>query len=256
MACTSLGIPTSPASTRTNGIFKKQSNGLYRSGSNKDLRSRSSAIMQRSYSDNHICYCANGTHATQTEPKLKASRSMGIFPFQLSGSIIPNSLRSFLFDPETSKDMSMVEKDTNMADNTGDDDEGQDLKRANWVGRLLEIRSQWRNRQPKEDVDEDGVYDEEQIGDCDCDENESGCAVNYNSEEEDGEVRYDRESFSRFLAKVPWSDTKQFSTLAFLSNIAYVIPEIKVCLSSTSLQGCVFHFLSQLNFKVEIQICT
>lgn len=125
----------------------------------------------------------------------------------------------------------MVEKDTNMVDNTGEDGEGQEIKRANWVERLLEIRSQWRNRQPREDADEDGVYDEDQVGDCGCDEDESGCVVSYNSEDGDGEVRYDRESFSTFLARVSWSDTKQFSTLAFLCNIAYVIPEIKVCLS-------------------------
>ncbi|KAH7519494.1 hypothetical protein FEM48_Zijuj08G0042300 [Ziziphus jujuba var. spinosa] len=230
MACTSLSIPTSPASSRTNGIFKEQSNGLYRSGSSKDLPSHASACMRRSYSDNHICYSGNRVHAAQTEPKLKNSRSVGIFPFQLSGSIIPNTLKSFLFDPETSRDMSMVEKETNIVvvENTGESDhEGQEIKRANWVERLLEIRSHWRNRHQKEDMkEEDGGRDEEQIGNCGCDEDENGCVVSYNSEEED-EVRYDRESFSKFLAKVPLSDTKLFSKLAFLCNIAYVIPEIR-----------------------------
>ncbi|KAM1386804.1 hypothetical protein PS1_033225 [Malus domestica] len=38
---------------------------------------------------------------------------------------------------------------------------------------------------------------------------------------------YDPESFSRFLVRVPWSDTKLFSKLAFLCNMASVIPEIK-----------------------------
>ncbi|KAM1640002.1 hypothetical protein FF1_010054 [Malus domestica] len=38
---------------------------------------------------------------------------------------------------------------------------------------------------------------------------------------------YDQESFSRFLVRVPWSDTKLFSKQAFLCNMACVIPEIK-----------------------------
>lgn len=236
MACATLSIPTSPASSRTNGIFKEQSNGLYRSSSSKDLPSRGSASMRRSYSDNHICYSTKRVHATQTEPRLKNGLSMGIFPFQLSGSIIPNTLKSFLFDPETSRHMSIVGKETNIVvvENTGESDQGQEIKRANWVERLLEIRSRWRNRQQNEDLKEkDGVCDEEQIGDCDCDcdEDENGCAVSYNSEEEDGEVRYDRESFSKFLTKVPWSDVKLFSKLAFLCNIAYVIPEVEVYVS-------------------------
>lgn len=125
--------------------------------------------------------------------------------------------------------MSMVEKDTNVVDNTGEDNVGQEVKRANWVERLLEIRSLWRNRQQKEVVDEDGVCGgEEQTGDCSCEEDESGCVVSYDSEDGHGEVRYDRESFSRILSRVPTSDIKLFSKLAFLSNIAYVIPEIKV----------------------------
>jgi len=41
-------------------------------------------------------------------------------------------------------------------------------------------------------------------------------------------VVYDRETFSRLLVRVAWSDTKLFSQLAFLCNMAYVIPAIKV----------------------------
>lgn len=225
MACASLSIPASPVA----------SNCLCRSESSKDLQKR--ATIQRSYSDNHLVRRFNRIHATSTQPKLKNSRSMGLFPFQFSASsILPSSLRSFLFDPETSKNLSIVEKETSNADqeimeNVEDNTEGQEIKRANWVERLLELRTQWRNRkQQKDGFDEIEVSDEEEeFGDCSCDGEEGGCEVSYSSDEEGGgEKRVDRESFSRFLAKVPLSDTKLFSQLAFLCNMAYVIQDIRV----------------------------
>lgn len=225
MACATMSIPTSPVAAATKDLFKEHT-GLHRSHSSKDLCPRPS--IRRSYSDNHLCHSINRIQATSTQPKLKNSHSMGIFPFQLSGSIIPNSLRSFLFDPETDKDMNIVEKDMNIEENSVDGSEGEEIKRSNWMERLLEIRSHWRKRQQNEGVDEDGVCEEDENGDCDCDEGEGGCAVGYSSGE-DEEVGYDQESFSRLLGRVPWPDTKLFSQLAFLSNMAYVISEIKVC---------------------------
>ena len=65
-----------------------------------------------SYSDTHLCYSINRIRVSSAQPKLKksSSSSVKIFPiFQQPGSIIPSGLRSFLFDPETSKDMSVVE---------------------------------------------------------------------------------------------------------------------------------------------------
>jgi hypothetical protein len=91
---------------------------------------------------------------------------------------------------------------------------------------IYEIRNHWRNRQQKEDI-----YGEEELSDANknCDSNcEDGCMVDYNSDEEGGEIKYDRETFLRFLAPVGWSDTKLLSKLAFLCNMAYVIQEIKV----------------------------
>ncbi|KAL6124063.1 hypothetical protein ACLB2K_076579 [Fragaria x ananassa] len=225
MAYTSLSIPSSPASTRTIDVFKEQS-GLRRSQSSKDLYRRAS--MRRSYSDNHLCYCIKPIHAASVQPKLKNSRSMGLFPFQFSSSILPNSVRSFLFDADTSKHMSMAEREMEMEmiDNSGETSEGegdQEIKRANWVERLVEIRSKWRNRQQKEVGDEDSGSQEVEDGDCEC--GEGGCSVDYSTDEDDGEIT--PEFFKRFLVKVPWSDTKQFSQLAFLSNLAYVIPLIK-----------------------------
>ncbi|KAG6730261.1 hypothetical protein I3843_01G070200 [Carya illinoinensis] len=232
MACTSLTIPTSPrvAAASEDMFYKEQPmRGLRRSHSSKDLRNR--ACIRRSYSDNHFFHSNNRVQATATQPKLKSSRSTGIFPlFQLPSTIFPSSVRSLLFDPETSKDMDVVEKNTNIMEKSVDFSEGEGIKKSNWMERLLEIRSHWRNRQHNEGEDEDVTGEECDISECDCGGDEDGCAVDYSSEGGGGGgggVRYNRESFSRLLVRVPWSDTKLFSQLAFLCNTAYVIPEIK-----------------------------
>jgi hypothetical protein len=221
MACTSFTLPTSPrVAPMTEDIFKEHV-GLHRSHSRKELHN--GGRFRRSYSDNNLVYPINRIQATATQPKLRISRSVGIFPFQFSSSILPN-----LFDPEASKDMNIVEKDMNIEERlVVDGSKEEEIKRSNWVERLLEIRSHWRNRQQKERVGEDVGCEEDGIGDRDCGGDESGCAVCYGSDE-GGRVVYDRETFSRLLVRVAWSDTKLFSQLAFLCNMAYVIPAIKV----------------------------
>ncbi|XVE77266.1 hypothetical protein DITRI_Ditri13aG0048400 [Diplodiscus trichospermus] len=232
MACTSMTVSTSQATSTVNNGRKeeiKEIKGLCRSHSGINLHKRIG--IQRSYSDNHLCSSINRVHAALSKPTLKSSRSVGIFPtlpFQISGSIIPNSVRSFLFDLETSKDLSMVDKDVNIEENSMENNEEEkEIRRANWLNRLLEIRSRWKHRQLEEGLEGDGTYDGNESGDGDCEGDEVGCEVNYDSEDEGGEVKYDRESFSNLLVQVPWSDTKLFSQLAFLCNIAYVIPEIQ-----------------------------
>lgn len=122
-----------------------------------------------------------------------------------------------------------MEKDGNTVESSEESSCGNELeevKRENWVERMWEIRSHWRNRQQEGDAVGEEVSDEEKNDENDC---EVGCLVDYNSDGEGAEeIKYDRETFSRFLAPVSWSDTKLFSKLAFLSNMAYVIPEIKV----------------------------
>ena len=221
MAYTAVGMPSSPASSATMDIIVEEQNGLRRSHSSNELCPRS--IMRRSHSDNHLCRSINPIQATSLQPKLKSNRSMGNSPFQFSGSSIPNSLRSFLFDQETSKDMNMGEKDTQTEESMVESSKEERINRANWVERLMEIKKHWRNKIPKESMDPDMICNNNTKDECDCDE---GCAVDY---EEDGqEVTYDRDSFSKFLVQVPWSDTQLYSKLAFLCNMAYVIPQIKV----------------------------
>ncbi|KAK7338046.1 hypothetical protein VNO77_18643 [Canavalia gladiata] len=225
MAYTAVGMPTSPAATPATMDIAKEHNGLRRSHSSKELCTRS--IIRRSYSDNHLCCSINRIQAVSVSPKLKSNRSMGITPFQFSGSILPNSLRSFLFDPETSKDMNVGEKDVNIDENMMESSKEERLNRANWVERLMEIKKHWRNRLPKESMDPDEICKNNMYDECDCGEG-SVCVVG-EEEDEDGQqqVTYDRDSFSKFLVQVPWSDTKLYSQLAFLCNMAYVIPQIK-----------------------------
>ncbi|CAK9165788.1 unnamed protein product [Ilex paraguariensis] len=216
MACNSLSISSSPMTTPTKEVLQEHDR-LRRSFSGKDIGEQ--ARIRRSHSDNHLCYSINPIHASTTEPKLKTSRSMGIFNFQFSGSIIPNSLRSFLFDPDTREEMNIVEKAVES------DEEAMEMekKRANWIERLMQIRSHWRQRQQEDNIDAHGEGNEECDGDVD------GCEVDYSDDEEEGKMSLDRETFSRLLSRVSWSDTKLFSQLAFLCNMAYVIPEIEVC---------------------------
>ncbi|XP_021280165.1 uncharacterized protein LOC110413618 [Herrania umbratica] len=232
MACTSMATPTSQAASAAKDGCKEEINGLRRSHSGINLHKR--VGIQRSFSDNHLCYSINRIRVASTKPALKNSRSVGIFPtlpFQISSSIIPNTLRSFLFDLETSKDLSLADKDVNIDKNSMENNEEENkINRANWVNRLLEIRRRWNYKQLEEGVDGVGIYDDNESGDGDGDGDEGGCEVNYDSEEEGGgggEVKYDRESFSKLLVRVPWSDAKLFSQLAFLCNMAYVIPEIR-----------------------------
>ncbi|XP_022929791.1 uncharacterized protein LOC111436294 isoform X1 [Cucurbita moschata] len=216
MACTSVAIGNSSATSMTKDIIFKEYNGIRRSHSSKDIRERT--CIKRSYSDNHICYSANKIHATSTQPKPKNnnnnnnSMGMRIFPLKFSGSFLPHPIRSFLFDmEETSKDLSSEEEVT---------------RRANWIERLLEIRRHWRTKQ-KKGVENDIYAHHDETGERFCGEEDGGCEVDYYDSEDEGEFSFDTESFARFLVKVPLSDTKVFSQLAFLSNMAYVIPEIK-----------------------------
>ncbi|CAK8544898.1 unnamed protein product [Lathyrus sativus] len=222
MAYTAVGMATSPTASVTNDITKAKS-GLRRSRSSVDMCKRS--IMHRSYSDNYLCCSFNRIHGASVQPKLKDNGSLGTgtSPFKFSGSVLPSSLRSLLFDKQIGKDMNKREKDMVTEENMVETCTEERVDRANWIGRLLEIKKHWRNRLPKESVDMDMMRDDNTTGEFECDDDD-GCMVDYDDEEE---VTYDRDSFSKFLVQVPWFDTKLYSQLAFLCNMAYEIPQIK-----------------------------
>ncbi|XP_042504086.1 phospholipase A1 PLIP1, chloroplastic [Macadamia integrifolia] len=208
MACSSMSIYGSSIATSTKDILKEQ-NGV-------GLRGRSG--IGRTMSESHLrLRSVNRIRAASVEPKLRKSRSMGIFPTHLLGS---NSSRPLLSDA-MGEEMTSVGSPEVGIELGERESEMEKEKKANWVERLLELRGRWRNRQPKEQMDE-----EEGEGDGNGDK--GGCEVDYSSDGEEEQRRsFDQESFSRLLVRVSWSDTKQFSQLAFLSNLAYGIEDIK-----------------------------
>ncbi|XP_043715336.1 phospholipase A1 PLIP1, chloroplastic [Telopea speciosissima] len=210
MACSSMSISSSSITTTTTPTRKdilKEQNGV-------GLRGRSG--MGRTMSESQLrFYSVNRIRAASVEPKLRKSHSMGILPTHLLGS---NSTRPLLSD-SVGEEMTLVEN-PEVGFELGERESGMEKteKRANWVERLLELRGRWMNRQPKEQMDGEGEGEGE----------EGGCEVDYSSDVEDEQHKsFDQESFSRLLVRASWSDTKLFSQLAFLSNLAYAIEDIK-----------------------------
>lgn len=216
MACSSMNIPTSHIATTRIG-FLGENGCLRRSSSGEELYKQ--ATIRRSYSENNLLSSSNRLRAASSSPrssKLRPNRSFGIFSNTLSTSISSTTTKALLFDTETDK-----ENDTKTVDNILDDYEVQEEierekreKRANWVERLLELRTRWKGRKEKEI-------------DCrqeDCN-GEDGCLVDYGEAED--EIKIDSESFSKLLVHVPWTDAKKFSKLSYLCNKAYTIPNIK-----------------------------
>ncbi|XP_068340201.1 phospholipase A1 PLIP1, chloroplastic-like [Pyrus communis] len=239
MACTSFTFPASPTSStlRPKDIFKEH------------IRVR------RFCSVNHPCHCIN--HIQVSQSKLQNNnRSIGISPFQSLSSMVPNLLRSFLFGPATSKHMKM-QNSMHIMEKFGEStsDQGEEIKGANWMEGLVALGDLWSNIwEQKEVADEDNTHDEGENGGCGSGGEEGGCAESCGLEDNDGEMRYrsyDQESFSRFLVRVPWSDTKLFSKLAFLCNMACVIPEIKA--EDLKIYGLQF-VTSSLQKKAEVAV--
>lgn len=228
MACSCISIMNTPMNRTSKDAWMEQDN-FRRSFPSKGTREK--AQMRRSYSDNHLSCRANRIQSLETHPKLKSSRSTGgPFKIQLSSSFLPDSLRSFLFDIETSKDINIddVIFESGHDHDHDDDNEGieteEETRRSNWIRRLMELKRNWIEKQKDDDAEirEDNL--ENSGEDCE----EEGCEVDYEDDNEEAdEMNIDRESFSRLLRRVSWSDSKLFSKLAFLCNMAYVIPEIK-----------------------------
>ncbi|KAH0731356.1 hypothetical protein KY285_004025 [Solanum tuberosum] len=228
MACSCISIMNTPMNRTSKDAWMEQDN-FRRSFPSKGTHEK--AQMRRSYSDNHLSCRANRIQSLETHPKLKSSRSTGgPFKIQLSSSFLPDSLRSFLFDIETSKDINIddVIFESGHDHDHDDDIEGieteEETRRSNWIRRLMELKRNWIEKQKDDDAEirEDNL--ENSGEDCE----EEGCEVDYEDDNEEAdEMNIDRESFSRLLRRVSWSDSKLFSKLAFLCNMAYVIPEIK-----------------------------
>ncbi|KAL2336164.1 hypothetical protein Fmac_010610 [Flemingia macrophylla] len=199
-AMTYYAVPTSLNSFATMDIIT-ENKILLHSLPSKGVCKHSKTI--RSNSSSHKCYSLSSIQATSMQPNHKSSHS------------------------EASRDMNMRQKQKgiNIEENTSESSEEM-INKANWVHRLMEIKTYWRGKLPKESMDPDIVSKRNMNNECDCDEDDSFCVEDY--EEENGQgVICDRDSFSKFLVPVSWSDTKLFSKLVLLCNMAYAIPQIK-----------------------------
>lgn len=99
--------------------------------------------------------------------------------------------------------------------------EREEERNGNWVLKILEVGSIWKGKRQRsgggdgEDEEEGSKKDES----CDL------CRID---EEEEEEMVFDRENFSKMLMKIPLDDAQMFAKLSYLGNLAYSIPNIKV----------------------------
>lgn len=100
---------------------------------------------------------------------------------------------------------------------------------AHWLDRLLELRSRFHDPTKRHSSDNNGlIFQDDDDDDVYHLDGDDGCGVNYEDDDEQVDDRWDRESFSKLLARAPLGEARLFAQLAFLCNMAYVIPEIKV----------------------------
>ncbi|KAI4301483.1 hypothetical protein L6164_034759 [Bauhinia variegata] len=108
----------------------------------------------------------------------------------------------------------------------------------NWVFKILHVKSIWTGEKGKVvhggvgnelGSEEKGVAndkrhrsdgDEEEIEEEECD----ACRVPDDDEEE---IKFDRDSFSRMLRRVSLAEVKLYAQMSYLGNLAYCIPKIK-----------------------------
>ncbi|KAG8044861.1 hypothetical protein GUJ93_ZPchr0008g13682 [Zizania palustris] len=178
------------------------------------------AGIRRSRSEPHLrCSRRGGAGGAA----LTTSRSIGVFPFQFGAAPLrPPPL------PDGGGDGSRL------LTITGDPDDPEpempEVRRpeARWLDRLLELRSRFHDptKRHSSDNDDDDVYHL----DGDDDNLHDGCGVSYEDDHEEDDVddRWDQESFGKLLTRAPLGEARLFAQLAFLCNMAYVIPEIKV----------------------------
>nr|POF04930.1 lipase [Quercus suber] len=102
-------------------------------------------------------------------------------------------------------------------------------KIENWVLKILHVRSLWKERaeaglvlevEKEEKVEQEGVaVGEEEEEDCEL------CSVADHDDEK--QVGFDRDSFSRLLRRVSLAEARLYAQMSYLGNLAYSIPKIK-----------------------------
>lgn len=100
---------------------------------------------------------------------------------------------------------------------------------GNWVLKILHVRSLWgggggggeQAEQPPP-VDQPAAINDTRTSDCDCD-CDDGCRI-----EQDQDLHFDKDSFSRFLRKVSLAEARLYAQMSYLGSLAYSIPKIQV----------------------------
>ncbi|KAM0907091.1 hypothetical protein ACQ4PT_016345 [Festuca glaucescens] len=183
------------------------------------------ASIRRSRSEPHLRCSRRGGAAGAS---LTTSRSIGVFPFQFGAAPIrppplPDggggdgyrllTVCAGETDPDPDPEMPQVRRP---------DD--------HWLDRLLELRSRFHDPTKRFFADDDSLFEEDDDDDYHHDNHaDGGCAVSYDEDDDtvEHDGKWDRESFVKLLARAPPADARLFAQLAFLCNMAYVIPEIK-----------------------------
>ncbi|KAF8074455.1 hypothetical protein N665_1101s0017 [Sinapis alba] len=99
-------------------------------------------------------------------------------------------------------------------------------RNGNWVLKILEVGSIWKEKRQRSGGGGDGGEEEEGSKKDDLCEECDFCRIDDDDEEEE-EMVFDREHFSKMLMKIPLDDAQMFAKLSYLGNLAYSIPNIK-----------------------------
>ncbi|TVU03221.1 hypothetical protein EJB05_51252, partial [Eragrostis curvula] len=201
--------------------------GRWRDGGRREPASMHAGI-RRSRSEPHLRCSRRGGAAGAA---LTTSRSIGVFPFQFGAA----PLRTPPL-PDGGGDGSRlltVADDPDPELEAGPEMPQARRSEAHWLERLLELRSRFHqpaNRDVLEEEDCDADDDLYRLDGGELENDDGGCGVSYDDEEEEAaaeDASWDRESFGKLLARAPPGEARLFAQLAFLCNMAYVIPEIK-----------------------------
>ncbi|KAL6842570.1 hypothetical protein ACP4OV_027414 [Aristida adscensionis] len=185
------------------------------------------AGIRRSRSEPHLRCSRRGGAAGAA---LTTSRSIGVFPFQFGAAPLrPPPLPDGGGDG--SRLLTVADEPLPQAPPLEPEEQGPEMPvvtrpEAHWLDRLLELRSRFHDPTKRDVLEDDDDDDDDDIYHLD----DGGCGVSYDDDEaeEAEDARWDRESFGKLLARAPLGEARLFAQLAFLCNMAYVIPEIKV----------------------------
>ncbi|XVF72719.1 hypothetical protein PTKIN_Ptkin12aG0142800 [Pterospermum kingtungense] len=114
------------------------------------------------------------------------------------------------------------------------DDGALEGQNGNWVLKILDVKSLWREEEEEEvkkSVGKEGEAEEEEdTGNGVVNEEEEiceFCRVDDDDENEKKEIEIDEHSFSRMLKKVSLAEAKLYAQMSYLGSLAYSIPQIK-----------------------------